>query len=140
MNDYSFRQNPHRAADSRWVHRPDFDWARLAEAEADPNSPHCRVYNLLLDMIAIRKATPGLSDGTTTFFETGSIHVLGFVRNGQVIVLANFSDYPQVVTWDAIGAAWAIPRRAIDLITHEPLLTDLSLVMPGHGIVWLASA
>jgi amylosucrase len=139
LNDYGYKDNPNKASDSRWVHRPKFNWERLAEAEADPASPHGRVYNLLLDMIAVRKTTPALADGTTVFFDTGSAHVLGFVRNGKVMVLANFSDYPQVVTWEAIAPAWDVPAHAIDLITNEPVLTDLSLVMPGHGIVWLAS-
>ncbi len=90
-------------------------------------------------MIAVRKTTPALADGTTVFFDTASPHVLGFVRNEKVMVLANFSDYPQVVTWEAIAPAWDVPAHAVDLITNEPVLTDLSLVMPGHGIIWLAS-
>lgn len=139
LNDYAYRDNPHKTLDSRWIHRPEFNWKRLAEAEANPQTPQGRVYNLLLDMIAVRKATPALADGTTVFFDTGSPHVLGFVRNGQVTVLANFGDYPQVVTWDAIASAWTVPDYALDLITNEPVLTDLSLVMSGHGIVWLAS-
>ncbi len=121
------------------MHRPAIDWARLDEAIANSDSPHGRVYAGLRRMILVRKTLPAFADETTVFFDTGNAHVLGFVRNGGVLVLANFSEYPQVVTWESLGAAWTIPLTAIDLITEEPVLTNLSLVMPGHGIVWLAS-
>lgn len=91
-------------------------------------------------MIALRKANPAFGPGATTFFDTGSPHVLGFVRSEMIVVLANFSDYPQIVTWEALSRVWQIPPQVVDLITDEPALTHLSLVMPGHGIVWLAHA
>lgn len=139
LNDYSYVETPHKAKDERWIHRPAFNWSRLEEAIAAPDTPHGRVYAGLRRMIHIRKTLPALGGVATAFFETGNAHVLGFVRNGEVLVLANFSEYPQVVTWESIGTAWSVPQAVVDLITEEPVLTNLSLVMPGHGIVWLAA-
>lgn len=140
LNDYSFLDRPGQASDERWVHRPKFGWERLNEARDDPQSPQDKVFHGLLRMIALRKANPAFGPGATTFFDTGSPHVLGFVRSEMIVVLANFSDYPQIVTWEALSRVWQIPPQVVDLITDEPALTHLSLVMPGHGIVWLAHA
>lgn len=139
LNDYGYMDDPARENDARWIHRPRFNWARLADAQANPQSPEGRVFDGFKRMIAVRKNTAAFNGTQTQFFQTGNTHVLGFIRNGAVLVLANFSEYPQVVTWDAIRNVWHIPARVVDLISDEPVMTNLSLMLPGHGIVWLAT-
>ncbi len=138
INDYDYVKDPHKENDERWVHRPKFNWARLEEAIADPASPHGRVFAGLNRMIHIRKSHDVFDDRSTRFFDTRNGHVLGFVRNDKALVLANFSEYPQVVTWESIGAAWHVPAAVVDLLSEEPVMTNLSLLLPGNGIIWLA--
>jgi len=43
LNEYTFTQNPHKASDSRWVHRPKTDWAWRERVQDDVSSPHGRI-------------------------------------------------------------------------------------------------
>ncbi|GGS32815.1 alpha-amylase family protein [Deinococcus knuensis] len=55
LNDYSFAAVPEHAADNRWVHRPRMDWARAADAQANPGTPHGRVNAGLRHLIRVRQ-------------------------------------------------------------------------------------
>ena len=99
LNDYGFYDDPDHSRDSRWVHRPQADWD-VYEARHDATSVQGRVYQNLQKLIALRKAQPVFSDGELEAIETGSDHVLGYIRSfdGQrALVLANFSEAPQTV-------------------------------------------
>lgn len=139
LNDYSYQDDPIKAQDSRWVHRPAFDWAR-AERRTDPETVEGRVYNALRDLIAIRKATPALANGQTLFFDTLNPHVLGFVRNHDLLVLANFSERPQALAWATLGAYWSGGDAPVDLITGKRYTTDQPLVLSAYQAVWLTRA
>ena len=43
LNDYSYKDDPAKKEDSRWVHRPTFDWER-AEDRTDESTPQGRVF------------------------------------------------------------------------------------------------
>jgi hypothetical protein len=43
LNDYSYRDDPAKAADSRWVHRPSMDWGKAAQRH-EPHSLEGRIY------------------------------------------------------------------------------------------------
>jgi glycosidase len=97
LNDYSYRDDPAKERDSRWVHRPHADWEKYARRN-DPNSIEGRVYQGLQKLIAVRKGHAAFSGGTLETIETENEHVLGFVRthHGQrAVVFANFSEHPQ---------------------------------------------
>lgn len=99
LNDYSYRQDPAKAHDSRWVHRPFTDWA-AAEKRHDPSSLEGRLYQGLQRLVAMRKRTPALSGGELQVINTGSPHVLGYARSAghqRVLIFANFSEQNQVV-------------------------------------------
>ncbi|MFC4427972.1 alpha-amylase family protein [Deinococcus navajonensis] len=60
LNDYGFRDVPEHAADNRWVHRPQMDWALAEHAREDVNSPAGRMYAWLQKLIQARAGTPHL--------------------------------------------------------------------------------
>ena len=100
LNDYSYQDNPAKSRDSRWVHRPQADWARYARRH-DPATLEGRVYAGLHKLIELRKGNSVFSGGDLEVIETGSEHVLGFVRTfgqQQAIVLANFSEAGQALS------------------------------------------
>lgn len=100
LNDYSYREDFHKAHDSRWVHRPHADWARYARRN-DPETVEGRVYAGLKTLIQMRKANPAFSGGTLNVLETDNPHVLGFERifRGQrVVIFANFTESVQTMT------------------------------------------
>lgn len=132
LNDYSYQQDPDKADDSRWVHRCQFDWERAAR-RGDPGSVAGRVYATLHHLIELRKRTPALANGNTRFFDTHNHHVLGYIRNRQVLVLANFAETPQTVR-----VGW-VPETPVDLVTGQPHTTDLTVDLEPYQYVWLAS-
>ncbi len=130
LNDYRYEENPSKADDSRWVHRPAFDWDRAA-SRSDPSTVPGRIFQTLRKLIAIRKLTPALANGTSEFFDTGNEHVFGYVRNGQVLVLANFSETEQNLRWTM--------HMAVDLITGKQYGGNGLLTLQPYQFVWLAT-
>ncbi len=139
MNDYSYVDNPDKANDERWVHRPRFDWQR-ARKRTNTDSSEGRVFQAIQRMIDIRKVQPAMSaDKQTLFFGTQNPHVLGFMRHNDIVVLANFGDSPQSVRLDVLDAYWPLPRHIVDLWTGETITRAGGLISLGaYRFVWLA--
>ena len=132
LNDYSYRDDPNKAEDSRWVHRPRFDWAR-AEARHDPQTEPGRIFQTLLKLIAIRQRTPAFANGATHFMDAGSDHVLAYERGGEVLVLANFSEAEQTVR-----LSW-MPPDPVDLIGGASYPRHKAFALEPYQALWLAS-
>ena len=99
LNDYSYRDDPDHARDSRWVHRPYADWEKYARRN-DPNSVEGRVYRGLQELIRLRKENDAFSAGMLEVIPTGNEHVLGFMRmhgGSRAVIFANFSEQPQII-------------------------------------------
>ncbi len=99
MNDYSYVLNPDKAHDSRWVHRPRTDW-RVMERRFSADTIQGKVYTGLRSLIDIRKDTHSFSVGGFKIADVENEHVLGYIRSdasSSVLVLANFSDFPQMI-------------------------------------------
>lgn len=138
LNDYSFRRDPAKAGDNRWVHRPPFDWSRAArrlESETDEG----QVFQELQRMILLRKKNPAFGAGPTLFFDTQNGHVLGYVRNRRVLVLCNFSDHPQSVRRGVLELYWALPETIIDLLTGDVVALEDALTLDTYQVMWLTA-
>jgi amylosucrase len=137
LNDYSYEQDPARADDQRWVHRPRFDWERAA-LRHDTDTIVGQVFSAIRHMINVRKQTPALADERTLFLDTHNPHVLGFVRNHQVLALANFSEHSQPLRRDVLAAYWNIPDKLADLLTGESFDLSAMFTLEPYQSVWLA--
>lgn len=131
LNDYRYRDDPAKRDDSRWVHRAAFDWQRAAQRH-DPLTPPGRVFQTLLQLIALRRRTPALANGNTQFIETHNPHVLGYVRGGRVVVLANFSEAAQ-----SVRLGW-MPANATDLIGGAQFEAYAPVPLEPLQVLWLA--
>ncbi len=135
-NDYSYLRDSARSVDSRWAHRPRFDWERAAR-RFDPATVEGRVFQNLSRLIQIRKQWPAFANGQTRFFDTGNPAVLGYVRHGQVLVLANFSEFEQRVVREALAAHWPIPEAPVDRVAEQPQPISDALTLAPYQFVWL---
>ena len=91
LNDYGYRDDPAKAGDSRWVHRPFADWEKIARRN-EPDTLEAEVYGGLRHLIAVRKETPAFAGGDMSVVDAGNPHVFGYVRQndgGRILVLAN---------------------------------------------------
>ncbi|MDX1994216.1 MAG: alpha-amylase family glycosyl hydrolase [bacterium] len=141
LNDYSYQNDPGKGNDSRWVHRPRFNWNR-AELRTDTATIEGRVFQSLQHMIHLRRQTSAFAEldstSSTVFFDTQNPHVLGFLRNRQVLVLANFSDFPQTVRRGVLNAYWNVPDALTDLITNNAVKMEEGITLAPYQYVWLS--
>jgi glycosidase len=100
LNDYSYRDDPAKADDSRWVHRPFADWEKYARRN-DLATTEGRIYQGMHRLVNLRLQHAAFSGQEVQIIDTGNPHVLGFVRisaNQRVIIFANFSEQEQTLS------------------------------------------
>ncbi len=99
LNDYSYRDDPAHARDSRWVHRPRADWERYRQRN-DPEAIPGKIFQGLQKLIALRKKFSAFAGSELEMLQTENEHVLSYIRThaGQrLLIFANFSEIPQNV-------------------------------------------
>lgn len=136
LNDYTWRNDPEKAADSRWTHRQSHDWD-LAENRDDSDTVQGYMYEGLLQLINVRKATPALGAGYSTFFSVQNEHVLAYIRSRSVLVLANFSEQPQAVERNVLSAYLPADKPMVDLLSEEEITLEREVELAPYQYVWL---
>jgi amylosucrase len=124
LNDASWRADPARRDDNRWMHRPRMDWAAAAR-RADPTSIEGRLWEGLRRLVAARRATRAAHvQGAAEPLWTGNDHVFALLREqkgARLLLLANFTADRQ-----ALGLGVIADRG--------PALTDDAAVPDGRPI------
>lgn len=136
LNDQGYLNDPAKAGDSRWVHRPAFDSRTHAERN-DPRTPTGRIFAGLCRMIAVRQDSPAFEFGDLVVFDTANPHVLGYLRgNGadRLLCLSNFS--PREAVCDALRFS-AGPARTEELLGKRFVTLREGLQLPAYGVAWL---
>lgn len=137
LNDDGYLDDPDRAGDARWVHRPAYPATRY-EQRTDPATEPGRLYRGLRHLIALRRGLREFAGTALIPFPTGSRHVLGYLRpgeDGSVLALVNVSDASQTLPADVFAD---LPATALDLVADitVELWTDVEL--EPLQFVWLA--
>ena len=127
-NDYSYHDDPHKADDSRYLHRGHLDWNK-AKKRAKKTTPEGRMFSAILRMEKLRAEHAAFdSEADTWLPDTGNDHILAigrYYRREQLIALFNFSDEPQT--------AWLRDDKAYtDLVTGRPADAGAVLLPPGE--------
>ena len=95
LNDETYHDDPHKADDSRYLHRGDFDWD-AASSRNDPMTVQGRIYTGIQKLCEIRRAHPFFYSHTDTWtIETWNDHVLAIGRyfdDEKLIAFFNFSN------------------------------------------------
>lgn len=136
LNDFAYLQDPGKAGDSRWVHRPPRHAERYAQRH-DRGTDAGRVYLGLRRLISQRASIPEFAGGRLVGFRTKSPSVLGFTRpgaTGDILVLANFSERGQGVAAEVLSA---LPASAVDLVSGAHLNLRDGLTLGPYQMVWL---
>jgi amylosucrase len=132
LNDYSYEDDPEHNGDSRWVHRPQFDWD-LAEKRSEPGSNQHAIHQGLLKLIQVRRSNPAFDRSETEIIDTQNPHVFGFFRHHPdqtALVLANFSDLTTEIPGTRLRHL-GLRRTLTDLMTGQTLVASQALVMEG---------
>jgi amylosucrase len=144
LNDDSYRTDPHKKGDTRWVHRPSIDWENAARRNT-PGSVEYKIFSALKRMIAVRKEIAVFADfNNRELIEVENPHLFVFGRynmnkqGSHVLVVANFNDKPQHLNLEDIGHWAPLHGRLVDLYKGErPDVFKNSLVIPSFGFYWL---
>lgn len=131
VNDYTYKDDPAKRVDSRYVHRGKFHW-ELAEDSKDQTTIQGKIFHALRALEMIRRQEAVFEEDADAWtLDAGDDSVLGIMRGkGQerMIGLFNFNDWERTVHISEEG-------RFRDLMSGEEL--DLGeVVLPGHGFIW----
>ena len=138
LNDHSYLDDPDRAADSRWVHRPRMDWA-AATRRRDPATVEGRTFAGLRALIDVRRRTPQFAASAPLRIVDGlDPRVFGFVREhplGPLVALYGFSD--EAVSVDPAHLPPSETGLRRDLLRGSRMITSAPIAVPARGVLWL---
>ncbi|MDY3920357.1 MAG: amylosucrase [Candidatus Limivivens sp.] len=96
VNDYTYKENPLKAADSRYIHRGAMRWD-LAEHISDESTPEGKVFQSLSRLEKIRKTEKVfVSNADTWTIETwdpGVLCIGRYFEGEKILGLFNFSEF-----------------------------------------------
>lgn len=132
VNDYSYKENPDKAEDSRYIHRGRFRW-ELAEKRQDAASMQGRIFAALDKLETIRreeKVFAASSDVQVYYVHNDSVLCILREQEGERFFgIFNFSDSEQTAWMQEDG-------EYIDLLSGEKiLLKDVRIA--GHDFYWI---
>ncbi len=131
LNDYSYKNEPEKGVDSRYVHRSSFRWD-LAENAHKPDTVQGRIFEGLRRLETIRgehEAFTAQAHGETIGWEDKA--VLGIMRTGKterITGIYNFGRSEKTVSWIGGGK---------DLLTGEDGAKDGYVALKPYGFIWI---
>ena len=145
MNDCSFLDDEHKAHDTRWAHRPNFDWTK-AELRHKSGTVEQKLFTAIRKMICVRKEIPAFADfNNRELIHVENTHLFVFSRfnltrtSGGVLVVANFDANPQYLDLTAPTIQSVLSHGQIkDLYSGDtPAMFKDQLVIPPYHFYWL---
>lgn len=147
LNWYDYQSDPNFSQDSRWIHRPPFNWERIStildSREKSPEQNYAaRIYDQLGMMIRIRQEHPAFGESRTTVLGVENPHLLAYsVGNAseQVLVISNFNEWTEEIQSNHMRLQGIWPD-AEDLLSGEKfaLGDQASLKIPPLSQLWLS--
>ena len=133
VNDYSYKENPDKAADSRYIHRGAFDW-NLAEKAGDKTSVQGRIFQGLARLEQIRRSEKVFVCRADTWtldaHDTGVLCIGRAYEGEKLIGIFNFSQSDRT--------AWISETDGIytDLLTGDSM-EAAGVKVPAYGFLYL---
>ena len=131
-NDYSYHDDPLKAADSRFLHRGNLDWA-AAEKRDDPECVEGRIFRSLRQLEQLRAAHRVFDGAADTWIvDTRDDGVLGigrYCRGEKLVGLFNFAEREKCICVNELG-------EYTDLLTGEAV-DKFAVTIPAGGFVWM---
>jgi amylosucrase len=147
LNDFSYKEDPSKLDDTRWVHRPSIDWKK-AENRNIPGTVEYKIFSMLKRMIAVRKEVDVFADfNNRELIDVDNPHLFVFCRyslvkqSERVLVVANFDGKPQHLNLNEVDS-WGDGQhdQLVDLFSGgSPEMFKESVVIPGFGFYWLCN-
>ena len=134
-NDLSYRDDPERAGDGRWLHRPAMDWSLALERDPDSSAAVVHGHFRKLAQSAADLDGRGIG-GPARPLDLGPPEILSYVRSGgerPLLVVANLSDQKVRVV---LPAGFDCAENLIE----AGWMVSGPITLPAYGCLWLAGA
>jgi len=138
LNDYDYVSDPAKKNDSRWIHRPKFNWEYLADIN-DNSDIHHKIFNSIKALIAKRKELKALSGTDIEIVDLNNEHLFSYIRTFEgyrLFIICNFSDSTVVINENKIRTA-GLARSFKDCISGMVIHTDNKLTIAPYQYLWL---
>jgi amylosucrase/maltose alpha-D-glucosyltransferase/alpha-amylase len=138
LNDYDYERISEKVGDTRWIHRPKFDWEKEKE-KSDKNTTTGRLFSGLLKLVQLREKTQALSGFDTEFADVGNDHIFAYFRHGEnssVFILANFSDEEQNIAGIRLRQL-GLSKTVTDVVAGKTITATQNLLMEPYQFMML---
>ena len=133
VNDYSYKEDPNKAEDSRYIHRGPMRWDLAAHAE-DETTVEGRVYQRLQQLEKIRKSEKAfMTEADTWTIETWDESVLCIGRyydGDKILGLFNFSEHDKTAWINETDGEY------IELLSGR-VLQPIGVNIPAYGFYYM---
>ena len=132
LNDYTYHEDPHKQADSRYLHRGSLDWDSV-EKRKEKGSREERIFDGIRTLTKLRSEHRVFENSADAWIvETYNDHILGigrYYKGEKLIALFNFGDNDET--------AWINEtEQYTDLLTGE-IRKAVAVGIPAYGFAWL---
>lgn len=132
VNDYTYKENPDKAEDSRYIHRGRFKW-KLAEKRNDPKSVEGKIFTALKQLEHIRKREAVFEASANVYtYDVHNDAVLCIMREKDDEVffgIFNFSNQEETAWMQEEGIF-------VNLLTDKEIKVK-DVTIPGHDFYWI---
>ena len=139
LNNYDYVHHDDYASDSRWLHRPAMDWARL-EKRHDANTIEGRLYQGFRQIIKARRRTPQLgAQYDTDILDLDHSHLFAVAKRhplGTLACVYNFSESTQHLNAYPLFESGVVDMY--DTLSEREITTHNDVIeLPAYARLWL---
>lgn len=132
VNDYTYKEDPDKAEDSRYIHRGKFQWA-LAEKKSDAASVQGKIFMALDRLENIRKRESVFEASANVYtYDVHNNAVLCIMRekDGEIFLgIFNFSNREET--------AWMQESGVFENMLTGEKVEVKDIIIPGHDFYWI---
>jgi len=131
LNDYSYRNDPAKQDDSRWVHRTSLAKEKLERRKTE-GTIEGRIFARFQEIIRIRKSHRVFSGSDPKVVFSDNDHIFAYQRTDEkdtCIVMANFADSPQSFDLAGMGG-----KSGKDCLCGESVMLDGTITMHPYQV------
>ena len=133
VNDYTYKADPHKVEDSRYIHRGKFIWENAAKIDEE-GSVQQRLFSAIEKLVEIRKSEKAfVTDADSWTIDTWEREVLCMGRyydGDKIIGLFNFSEHDKTAWINETDGDY------VDLMTGKVMKAQ-GVDIPAYGFLWL---
>lgn len=142
-NDYTYKDDPAKSYDNRWMHRPLVNWKKNNRITQEGTIEE-RIFSGTKKLISLRKKLAVVADyKNITWLSPYNIHIAGYLRTldeEKLYCLFNFSNQAAWLTWAAFKQHGPAPAQLFNYISEENYVVgpdEHHLVLPPYAFYLL---